>query len=429
MNTICINKRVRLFFIICFILIFPIHASAVDLDVRVSNGNDDAEERVSNGDMSLGSSDLEMVWDGYEQIIGIRFRNVTIPVGAVITSAKITFRADGSESNATSLIIHGEDEDDCLVFSSTDDDISDRTKTTASVSWNNVAPWNNNSYYDSPDLTSIVQEIVSRGGWGSGNAMTFIISNNGASSGQRRADTYNETTTRAPLLHVEYTVVATPFIQLSETALTPTCLVGNDPAADTFVITNSGTADLEYTITDDVAWLSVAPASATVAGGGTDMITVTYVANTLAVGTYDGVITITDPDAPNSPVDINVTLSVQNETFEVSVSADTDDAEENDSGGMDLYSTDLELVTEDTDQIIGVRFDNITIPSGVLITNAYIEFDVDENENTNPTNLDIHAQAADNASTFSNNSSDISSRVTTNQFVLNSVQLSDFINN
>lgn len=417
MKKICINKIIGLLFLTFFILVFPLSVYGVDLDVRVSTGNDDAEEVVSTGNMSLGSSDLEMSMDSSVQLCGVRFQNVTIPVGAVITNAKITFRADGSESDATSLIIVGEDTDNAGIFTTANSNISGRTPTSASVSWNNIASWTDGVLYDTPDLTSIVQEIVSRGGWASGNAMVFVISG----SGQRRADTYNETTTNAPLLHVEYTTVPTPYIQVSTTTLNPTCLVGNDPAAGTFTLTNSGTANLNYSITDDAAWLSVAPASGVLVSGASAVITVTYVANTMGQGTYDGIITVTDtggpPASPNSPVSVNVTLEVQVPSIDVSVSANSDDAEEDDAGGMDLYSSDLELITEATDQIIGIRFQNIAIPPGVAITKAYIEFDVDEDVNINPTNFDIYAQAADNPATFTTTGGDISSRPRTAQFV------------
>ena len=51
------------------------------LDVQVSAGSDDAEERAS-GSVSLGSSDLELVFDGGgDQTVGMRFSGVGIPQG------------------------------------------------------------------------------------------------------------------------------------------------------------------------------------------------------------------------------------------------------------------------------------------------------------------------------------------------------------
>ncbi|MBC8379371.1 MAG: hypothetical protein H8E62_09360 [Planctomycetes bacterium] len=52
-----------------------------------------------------------------------------------------------------------------------------------------------------PDLSSIVQEIVNRASWTSGNSMVFIIEG----TGERTAEAYDGESGSAALLHVEYT--------------------------------------------------------------------------------------------------------------------------------------------------------------------------------------------------------------------------------
>ena len=54
-----------------------------------------------------------------------------------------------------------------------------------------------------PDLSPVVQEIVDRAGWASGNAMAFIIESNGV-LGRRTAVSYDQNSGFAPLLHVAY---------------------------------------------------------------------------------------------------------------------------------------------------------------------------------------------------------------------------------
>jgi Tfp pilus tip-associated adhesin PilY1 len=413
MNSIHKNKVIRLFFLIAFFLWLPLQAISAQIDVRVSHGDDDAEETFSNGSMNRGSSDLEMSWDGHVQVVGIRFENIIIPNKAVITNAYIKFRADGNESDATNLVIIGEADNAASRFSGTDHDITGRTPTTALVNWNNVAPWNDYTEYDTPDLRTIVQEIVNRVGWVSGSDMAFIITG----TGQRRADSYNESSSNAPLLHVEYDT-GIPFIQVDKTLIASSSLAGDDPADDTFTITNTGDVNLNYSVADDVDWVSLSSNSGILAAGASTVITVDYDDVTTKVpGTYDAIITIEDAAAPNSPVTINIALEIQGSTFEGWVLANEDDAEEDDSGGIDLYSGDLELITESTDQIVGIRFQNIAVPQGGIIHNAYIEFDVDEDENTNPTNLDIYGEAQDNPGAFTTNDNDISARDRTNQFI------------
>lgn len=177
--------------------------------------SDDAEQNVTNGNMYLNSSDLEFVNDGNDQYIGIRFLNVAVPSGATISNAYIQFTADESQSVATSLTILGQDADNPGTFTSANSDISNRPRTTASVSWPNINSWttgSSGSDQRTPNLNQIVQEIVDRSGWASGNAMVFLF----GGSGHRTAD--SEDSGNPPELAIEYqsetgstTIPVTPF--------------------------------------------------------------------------------------------------------------------------------------------------------------------------------------------------------------------------
>jgi hypothetical protein len=72
---------------------------------------------------------------------------------------------------------------------------------------------------------------------------------------------------------------------------------------------NSDSGTLDYTITDDVGWLSVSPTSGS-STGEHDTITVSYDTSGLTAGTYNGTITITDTSATNSPQSVPVSLTV-----------------------------------------------------------------------------------------------------------------------
>ena len=168
---------------------------------QVAQGNDDAEERVSNGNMDLGS--LELTSDGgTNQYVGVRFQNINIPQGTTILSASIQFTTDETDTGSTSVTIRGDDSDNANVFSSSNYNISSRTLTSASVAWNNIPSWNSvgqsGANQQTPDLTAIVQEIVNRGGWVNGNAMAFVI--NG--SGERTAEAYNGDSSKSPVLTI-----------------------------------------------------------------------------------------------------------------------------------------------------------------------------------------------------------------------------------
>ncbi|NLE60558.1 MAG: hypothetical protein GX616_19605 [Planctomycetes bacterium] len=102
---------------------------------------------------------------------------------------------------------------------------------------------------------------------------------------------------------------ATPAISRSPSTLSPSCNQGSDAAGQTFTVQNTGGDTLNYTISDNVTWLSCSPTSGT-STGEADTITVTYSTSSLSAGTYNGTITISDPNATNNPQTITVTLTV-----------------------------------------------------------------------------------------------------------------------
>ncbi len=181
----------------------PPPASPQITEIRVVDDNDDAEEEVDDGDMDRGSSDLELAFEGSNaQVIGIRFRDTGIPQGATILNAYIQFTVDETDSGPTALTIRGQDADDASSFSSTDDDITNRPLTTALVPWAPPA-WTSvgaaGPDQRTPDLASVLQEIVNRSGW-FGDDLVIIISG----TGERTAESYDGDASAAPLLHVEW---------------------------------------------------------------------------------------------------------------------------------------------------------------------------------------------------------------------------------
>ena len=180
---------------------------ADSVSVRVTQDSDDAEEEVSNGNMDLYSTDLELVNDGgsEDQEVGMRFQDITVPGGAAITDAYIQFTVDETDNDTTNLVFYGEDADNASTFTGTDDDITDRTKTSASVNWDNVPAWNSvgeaGEDQKTPDLSSIIQEIIDRGGWSSGNSIVIIVDG----AGERTAESHDGSEPEAPLLKVYYT--------------------------------------------------------------------------------------------------------------------------------------------------------------------------------------------------------------------------------
>lgn len=183
--------------------------SSGSVDVSIAESSDDAEES-SSGVVSIYSTDLEMVDDnGTQQIVGLRFANVSIPSGSTITSAYIQFQADEPSLDATDLTINGQLALVPDTFTTSVFGISSRPLTSATVSWA-PPPWNTAGARGveqrSADLTAIVQEVIDQPGWLQNNPVAFIV----GGVGDRVAEAYDNTPQSAPLLHVEYTSEQTP---------------------------------------------------------------------------------------------------------------------------------------------------------------------------------------------------------------------------
>ncbi len=177
--------------------------SGVGFVGAVASGADDAEELAIDGSIDIMSSDLDLIEDNPEiySAIGIRITNITIPQGAVVTNAYLEFVADEAQTGATSLAISAEATGNAATIPTTAYALTSKTKTTATASWSNLPAWTVGNTYQSADISSVVQEIINRGDWASGNAMTFIIEG----TGRRTAESFDGTA--APKLMIDYEVI------------------------------------------------------------------------------------------------------------------------------------------------------------------------------------------------------------------------------
>ena len=177
-------------------------SSANSLSIGIKSGSDDAEQ-----DSRRGS-----VYNGYDEVYlgnsggwytGFRFEGVNIPEGVTVTNAYIQFTAYSTGSGTTTLSIYGEDDDDPYTFGYSRYDISRRPRTSQSVYWN-VSPWYTvgeaGPAQQTPNLKNIVQEIVNRSDWDSGDDLAFILEG----SGWRDATSYEGNPSDAAVLHLEW---------------------------------------------------------------------------------------------------------------------------------------------------------------------------------------------------------------------------------
>ncbi len=99
------------------------------------------------------------------------------------------------------------------------------------------------------------------------------------------------------------------FIEVDKLAFNFTAEKPVHPSPQTFRVRNSGEGNLSYSISSDRNWLVVNPVSGS-SSGEWDTITVSTDITTLQAGIYSGTISISSSDAYNSPVQMNVSLTV-----------------------------------------------------------------------------------------------------------------------
>lgn len=189
------------------------------LNRAVASGTDDVEECIPGGSgtvgaMDLTSSDLEIMLDGTKnQMIGIRFQNINIPPGSQIVSAYIQFATKGDKAPVLgNAYIFAQDADNPATFSSTAFGATSRAKLTDSILWtgSTSSTWGTSAAgtagidQRSPSIISLVQSLVNRTNWASGNAMAFFLTG----SGVRNSYSYDGSAGNAPKLVIQYTIPA-----------------------------------------------------------------------------------------------------------------------------------------------------------------------------------------------------------------------------
>ena len=151
----------------------------------LSGGNNDAEEHLTTGVMDLTSTDLEIGSEGNGgfdyQAVGVQYNLLGIANTHTIDNAFLTFRVDQAGFENTFLgsvngyTIFAEAIDNSAEFSTAAMDISSRDRTGVSVGWDLPLQTVIGTIVTTPDLSPLVQEVVSRPGWSPNNMLTLMI--------------------------------------------------------------------------------------------------------------------------------------------------------------------------------------------------------------------------------------------------------------
>jgi PKD repeat protein len=111
---------------------------------------------------------------------GIVLFVLDVPQYATIDESFVVFNFSNADFSSPDVILYGQAADAALAVTTVANNISDRTPTSAQVSW--LATSLGTGGKNSPDIKSIIQEIVNRDGYVRGNLVGIIIKGNSNSS-------------------------------------------------------------------------------------------------------------------------------------------------------------------------------------------------------------------------------------------------------
>jgi hypothetical protein len=393
--------------------------SEISITCRVSASADDVHllpgtsvQKLTEPAVSIGMSNA-----------GMRFTGVNIPQGARIGRANLKIRSytTGLFTGFTATI-KAEAADNAPSFES--QPLNSVTTTTASRSWPLTTGWQSDTWYQSPDIAGVVQEIVNRPGWSSNNALVIIIQGSLSAANERKFWSYDGDPTKAAQLEIAYTPTSAGLPE------PPTCSDVRDIAdiGSTKTITlnpdDDGLPNPPGKLTCTIASLPQHGQLEPVGGGAV----ITSVPTTLPIGvkqvvyrpsagwmgedsfTYYADDGATPPLGGRSNTATVFVTTVKTVTYQVSASAD------------DMYSGSTPTVVSSELQLYrnyaAMRFTHVDIPPGSHIIRAFLKVCSNQKGLTgiNLKNLIvIRAEAADNPPDFSGRLIDASTLTASSQ--------------
>jgi hypothetical protein len=216
-----IRQLIVQLFVLCFLsgtalLLMPSLTLAGTVNLKVSDGYDDAHE---NGNGSFGALSNYVIansntnptatsyWCG-----GHRFQNVQIPRNATINSATLRlFVDDDAAYDSPNFMVYANGDDDidaagAAADFSTNADVIQRARTSAGVNVDHDDTGLYGTWYAIPeDLKDVIQEVVNRGTWNSGQPLVLLLIANADRIENFQSLSYNYGPAYAAELDIDYT--------------------------------------------------------------------------------------------------------------------------------------------------------------------------------------------------------------------------------
>lgn len=209
--------------ILFFVTIYPhkIFSAPVTINLQVSGlFNDttmasianDSGRNVTNSGIITGANTLEPGSHGSndEWSAGVRFTGVNIPQGRTISSATFSLRTQSPWCNGGDIIkyhVSTQASDNAPISAGAAGDLNTTARPRSTA---DAGTWDQScttaSSLETVNVTNIVQEVISRAGWVSGNAIMILIDTHAdTTQGQWQAyESFDSNASEAPRLDITY---------------------------------------------------------------------------------------------------------------------------------------------------------------------------------------------------------------------------------
>ncbi len=322
---IVVKKRFTAFIIFSLLVLSSPHlVKAVTSTFQIISSGDD----VNEDNTTFSTTDSPM-WVGNASsatasYLGLRFQTVSIPKDATITSAHLEFNSSQAQWHTISFTLGADASGNSPVFSTTAKP-SQRTLGSQLFNHTSNTNWATNTWYAMDEIAPIIQQVVNRSDWASGNSISLVLKGTSTAWGRKFIKSYDGGAATAARLVVDYTtgtITPTPTITLTLTptltstptlaptitpnpsfTATPTVLPTNTPLnSPTPTVTNTTNLtgiiylDTNQNGVNDVSEVGYANASITLTGPVNQTTTTTasgsYSFNNLTVGLYQATLTV-----------------------------------------------------------------------------------------------------------------------------------------
>jgi len=190
-------------------------AAYTDYDEGISDtGQDCCMKMNDSGYSETRTTDYHIAdsADADRWITGMRWASVDIPQGATIDGAVVNVYIENNNYwDNLYTTIWGEDADDANDWASNDNPL-DRVSTTATVNWGDGSGEGFGQWIESPDISTIIQEIVNRASWAGDHLVLCIEGRTSGTTYNSRQYSMNQDIGYAPTLEIDYTAGGNPIV-------------------------------------------------------------------------------------------------------------------------------------------------------------------------------------------------------------------------